>query len=59
LEKSYAIVYLDALRVKSREEGKSCNKSVYVVLGVSVKTTTSTVLNKPVLNFREIPVFGG
>jgi transposase-like protein len=33
LEKSYAIVYLDALRVKSREDGKSCNKSVYVVLG--------------------------
>jgi len=28
LEKSYAIVYLDALRVKSREDGKSCNKSV-------------------------------
>jgi transposase-like protein len=35
LEKSYAIVYLDALRVKSREEGKSCNKSVYVALGVN------------------------
>jgi putative transposase len=28
LEKSYAIVYLDALRVKGREEGKSCIKSV-------------------------------
>ena len=28
LEKSYAIVYLDALRVKSREDGKSVNKSV-------------------------------
>jgi putative transposase len=26
---------LDALRVKSREEGKSCNKSVYVALGVN------------------------
>jgi transposase-like protein len=35
LEKSYAIVYLDALRVKSREDGKSCNKSVYVALGVN------------------------
>jgi len=35
LEKSYAIVYLDALRVKSRENGKSCNKSVYIVLGVN------------------------
>jgi transposase-like protein len=35
LERSYAIVYLDALRVKSREDGKSCNKSVYVALGVN------------------------
>ena len=35
LEKSYAIVYLDALCVKSREDGKSCNKSVYVALGVN------------------------
>jgi transposase-like protein len=35
LEKSYPIVYLDALRVKSREDGKSCNKSVYVALGVN------------------------
>jgi transposase-like protein len=35
LEKSYAIVYLDALRVKSREAGKSCNKSVYIALGVN------------------------
>jgi transposase-like protein len=34
LEKSYAIVYLDALRVKGREDGKSCMKSVYVALGV-------------------------
>jgi putative transposase len=35
LEKSYAIVYLDALRVKAREDGKSCMKSVYVALGVN------------------------
>jgi transposase-like protein len=35
LEKSYAIVYLDALRVKSREGGKSCGKSVCVALGVN------------------------
>lgn len=35
LEKSYAIVYLDALRIKSRQEGKSCLKSVYVALGVN------------------------
>jgi transposase-like protein len=35
LEKSYAIVYLDALRVNSRQDGKSCQKSVYVALGVN------------------------
>jgi transposase-like protein len=35
LEKSYAIVYLDALRVKGREDGKSRMKSVYVALGVN------------------------
>jgi transposase-like protein len=35
LEKSYAIVYLDALRVKGREDGKSCLKSVYIALGVN------------------------
>jgi transposase-like protein len=35
LETSYAIVYLDALRVKGRVDGKSCNKSVYVALGVN------------------------
>jgi transposase-like protein len=35
LEKSYAIVYLDALRVKSREDGKSRDKSVYVALAVN------------------------
>src|SRR5215475_9791692 len=35
LEKSYAILYLDALRVKGREDGKSCMKSVYVALGVN------------------------
>jgi transposase-like protein len=35
LEKSYAIMYLDTLRIKSREDGESCNKSVYVALGVN------------------------
>ncbi|MCL1814130.1 MAG: IS256 family transposase [Treponema sp.] len=35
LEKAYAIVYLDALRVRGREDGKSCMKSVYVALGVN------------------------
>jgi transposase-like protein len=34
LEKSYAIVYLDAIRIRGREDGKSCMKSVYVALGV-------------------------
>jgi len=35
LEKSYAIVYLDAIRVKGREDGKSCLKSVYTALAVN------------------------
>ena len=35
LEKSYAIVYLDALRVRGKEDGKSCMKSVYTALGVN------------------------
>jgi len=35
LEKSYAILYLDALRVKSRVDGKSSTKCVYIALGVN------------------------
>jgi transposase-like protein len=35
LEKSYAIVYLDALRVKGKTDGKSCHKSVYTALAVN------------------------
>jgi transposase-like protein len=35
LEKSYAVVYLDAIRVKAKREGKSRAKSVYAVLGVN------------------------
>jgi transposase-like protein len=35
LEKSYVILYLDALRVKGKEDGKSCLKSVYTALGVN------------------------
>jgi transposase-like protein len=35
LESRYVIVYLDALRVKGRQDGKSCTKSVYVALGVN------------------------
>jgi len=35
LEKSCAIVYLDALRVKGKTDGKSCQKSVYTALAVN------------------------
>jgi putative transposase len=35
LEKSYAIVYLDALRVKGKTDGKSCQKSVYTAFTVN------------------------
>ena len=35
LDASYATVYLDALRVRGRVDGKSCMKSVYVALGVN------------------------
>jgi transposase-like protein len=35
LEKSYAIVYLDALRVNGRMDGKTCQKSVYTALAVN------------------------
>jgi transposase-like protein len=35
LEKPYAAAYPDALRVRGREDGKSCLKSVYTALGVS------------------------
>jgi transposase-like protein len=34
LEKSYPIIYLDALRIRGREDGKSCMKSVYIALAV-------------------------
>jgi transposase-like protein len=35
LEKSYAIVYLDTVRVYSRQDGKSGTKSLYVALAVN------------------------
>jgi len=35
LEKPYAIVYLDALRVKGKTDGKSCLKSVYTAPAVN------------------------
>jgi transposase-like protein len=35
LDKTYPILYLDALRVRGREDGKSCMKSVYIAVGVN------------------------
>ena len=35
LDKSYPIVYLDALRIKAKNDGRSCTKSVYLALGVN------------------------
>jgi len=37
LEELYPIVYLDALRVKIRDEGHVQNKAIYVVLGVNLE----------------------
>jgi transposase-like protein len=44
LEKSYAIVYLDALRIKGREDGKSCLKSVYTALVVNFECQKEVLL---------------
>lgn len=33
----YPIVYLDALRVNSRESGKSVNKALYIALGINME----------------------
>jgi transposase-like protein len=35
LDKTCPIVYLDAIRIKAREDGKSRMKSVYIALGVN------------------------
>ena len=35
LEKSYPILFLDALRVNSRQEGKNVNKALYVALAIT------------------------
>jgi transposase-like protein len=43
LEKSYAIMYLDAIRVKAKQEGKSCVKSVYTALGVNFEGHTEVL----------------
>lgn len=37
LDKVYPIVYLDALRVNSRQNGKTENKAVYVALGINME----------------------
>ena len=37
LEALYPIIYLDAIHVKLRQDGKVCNVAVYVVLGVNLK----------------------
>jgi transposase-like protein len=37
LDSVYPIVFLDCLVVKSREEGKVCNRSVYLALGVNME----------------------
>ena len=36
LERSYPIVYLDALRVNSRQNGKNENKALYLALGINM-----------------------
>lgn len=35
LEKSYPILFLDALRVNSRQDGKNVNKALYVALAIN------------------------
>lgn len=37
LEETYAIVYLDALRINSRESGKNQNKALYIALGINME----------------------
>ena len=37
LDDVYPIVYLDALRVNSRESGKSVNKALYIALGINME----------------------
>ena len=37
LERSYPVVYFDALRVKIRDEGSVRNKAVYLALGIATK----------------------
>lgn len=37
LERMYPIVYLDAVRVNSRENGKSVNKALYIALAITME----------------------
>lgn len=37
LDRVYPILFLDCIVVKSREEGKVCNRSVYLALGVTME----------------------
>ena len=37
LDSVYPIVFLDCIVVKSREEGKVCNRSVYLALGINME----------------------
>ena len=37
LDKVYPFVFLDAIRIKTREEGHILNKAVYVVLGINME----------------------
>lgn len=37
LARSYAVIYLDAIHVKIRREGKVCNTAVYIVLGLDME----------------------
>ena len=37
LERSYPVVYFDALRVKIRDEGSVRNKAVYLALGIAAE----------------------
>jgi len=37
LDKMYPIVYLDAIRINTKEDGRGCKKSVYIALGVNLE----------------------
>jgi hypothetical protein len=40
-------MYLDALRVKTRQDGKSCTKSVYVALRWTLSKSSLGRIKKP------------